>query len=161
MSNWLKFRALDPFEKRLLVRALFALPIVALSLRLLGFCRSKTLLSKSSPRIDPRAELDPIDSELAGKIARTVRIASERGPYRPNCLPRSLVLWWLLRRQGIDSDLRIGVRKTANGVRKTTNGLEGHAWVEHRGLALSDSGDVHQRFVAFGSEIAPAGSRSS
>jgi len=71
-----------------------------------------------------------------------VRIAAEHGFLRVNCLERSLTLWWLLGRRGIESQLRIGVR-TASGQ------FEAHAWVERDGIALNDSNDVGQRFSPF------------
>jgi hypothetical protein len=81
-------------------------------------------------------------------MARLVDAAARRGPYSATCLPRSLTLWWLLRRRGIDSYLRIGVRKAAGRI-------EAHAWVELRGLVLNDQGDVSQRFAPFDRPIAP------
>jgi hypothetical protein len=66
-------------------------------------------------------------------------------------LIESLVLWWLLRRQGFDGDLRIGVRKHAGQ-------LQAHAWVEHRGQALNDAGDG---FVPFDTVIVPSGSQAA
>ena len=74
------------------------------------------------------------------RVARLVQLAADRGPVRANCLERSLVLWALLRRRGIDSDLRIGARK--HGER-----LEGHAWVEWDGVVLNDADDAQERFV--------------
>jgi len=41
--------------------------------------------------------------------------------------------------QGIQSDLRFGVRRDSAD-------LEVHAWVEHLGLPLNDSADVAERF---------------
>jgi hypothetical protein len=58
-----------------------------------------------------------------------------------DCLPRSLMLCWLLRRRGIDSQLHIGVRK-GNGK------MEAHAWVERNGVILNDQPDVNERFAA-------------
>jgi hypothetical protein len=52
-----------------------------------------------------------------------------------------LTLWWLLRIQGIDSDIRIGVRK---GTR-----LEAHAWVEINSTVVNDRSDIGCDFVPF------------
>jgi hypothetical protein len=49
----------------------------------------------------------------------------------------------LLRRRGIASALRIGVRKGQTG------SLEAHAWIECCGQVLNDRTDVHERFAAF------------
>jgi hypothetical protein len=58
-----------------------------------------------------------------------VRLAAVYGPYHATCLPRAVVVWALLRRQSIDGELTIGVRKAADD-------LEAHAWVELDGVAL-------------------------
>jgi Transglutaminase-like superfamily len=79
---------------------------------------------------------------LVQQTARMVRAAADHGPFHGNCLRQSLALWWLLRRQGIDSELRIGVRKS--GAR-----FEAHAWIEWRGRALNERADLRQRFAAF------------
>jgi hypothetical protein len=59
--------------------------------------------------------------------------------FHPTCLHRSLTLWWLLRRQGVASELRIGVRKEQGR-------FEAHAWVERAGVALNDRADIGQDF---------------
>jgi len=53
-----------------------------------------------------------------------------------------LTLWWLLGRQGIASELRIGVRKEQGR-------FEAHSWVEYEGVTLNDELDVGSRFAAF------------
>ena len=59
-----------------------------------------------------------------------------------NCLTRSLLLVWLLRRRGVSTDLRIGVRLSQGN-------LEAHAWVEHEGSAINEASDIGARFAAF------------
>ena len=71
--------------------------------------------------------------EVAGTaeaIARTVDAVARRLPVRSRCLPRSLALWTMLQRAGIDATLRIGMR--------TDGSAEAHAWVEHDGSALGE-----------------------
>jgi hypothetical protein len=88
-----------------------------------------------------------LDDEEQG-LARTraiVRLAQGAAAwswFHPTCLHRALTLWWLLRRQGVASELRIGVRKEQGR-------FEAHAWVERAGVALNDGSDVNVRFAAF------------
>ena len=65
--------------------------------------------------------------------------------YMGACLSQSLVLQWLLWRQGILTDLRIGVHKR--------DGFHAHAWVEYDGYPLGEGAAVHQRYHAFQSII--------
>ena len=135
MTNIGRLRELSSRERRLLASAFVSLPIVALGLRMLGFTRLRGLLSRhSSPQTN--------NSESARSVAQMVRIAADHGLIAANCLERSLTLWWLLARRGIESDLRIGVR-TASGQ------FEAHAWVERDGIALNDSKDVSHRYSPF------------
>jgi hypothetical protein len=90
------------------------------------------------------AETPSIDLRLtnglsAETIARLVRIAAERGPYRAKCLEQSLVLRWLLLRQGIDARIVFGARKDDEQ-------MQAHAWVEVNGVALSEDNGVYQDF---------------
>jgi len=62
--------------------------------------------------------------------------------FRPNCLEQSLVLWWLLRRRGIEAALRIGARKDSNR-------FEAHAWLELNSQVLNDASAEHRHFVPF------------
>jgi hypothetical protein len=121
------------------------LPITAGSLRMLSFARVQAVLSSTLPRAAAaRVSCAPDRVQAA---TRVVRLAAERGLVRVNCLPHSLVLWWLLRRRGADAVLRFGVRKTGAEI-------EAHAWVELDGAALNDDDDVHERFAAFDRAIA-------
>ena len=76
-----------------------------------------------------------------------VRAAAREGLGRPNCLSRSLVLWWLLARQGFPAELRIGARKKDGA-------LEAHAWVELAGRVLGEDDDPHAQFAAFEQPVA-------
>jgi hypothetical protein len=148
-----KFQRLSWAERWLLVQALFLLPLTAVALRWLGLRRWQAALA-GLVRIDE----PPVGSQVETAVqqvqatARMVRAAAWYSPYRASCLQQSLVLWWLLRRQGIHSDLRIGVRKEGGR-------LEAHAWVEHSGTVLNDVGNVDQCFSPFSCPIVPAEAR--
>ena len=150
MDNWRKFRRLAAGERGLLLRALLLLPLTALALRLLGLRRWQSAVARLlAPGLASRERWPEAALERARLTARMVQAAERHGLGRPNCLAESLVLWWLLRRQGIASELRIGVRKQGNL-------LEAHAWVEHRGVVLNDLGGVHRHYAPFHGSIAAA-----
>ena len=71
-----------------------------------------------------------------------VNAADRLGLVHPSCLAKSLTLWWLLGRQGIPSQLRIGIRKEAEK-------FEAHAWVERDGAALNEPDEHHHHYAAF------------
>lgn len=141
---WRVFRQLPPAEQQLSLRALAALPMTSLGLRLFGYNRTWRLLAASALRPGPRR--DPGDVDL---VARAVNRAARRWPSEPTCLARSLVLWWFLRRRGWPADVWVGVRREAAA-------MEAHAWVELSGRVLNDRPDVRDRYVAFEQPLAAA-----
>jgi len=74
--------------------------------------------------------------------AHMVNTADRHGFVHPSCLAKSMTLWWLLGRQGIDSLLRIGIRKE-------NDKFEAHAWVERNGAALNEPDEHHHHYAAF------------
>ena len=143
-----RFRKLQPRERRILLAALIELPLMALALRLLGFRRLQSALMKFGLRRrgDPGGSVLSSTAE-ANTIEKLVSAAVNEGIYRANCLERSLTLWWLLRREGISSQLKIGVRKA-------NDRLEAHAWIEFDGSVLNDDPAVHTDYSPFTQDIA-------
>lgn len=139
-----KLRNLSGAERRLLFYALAMLPVVGLGLRVFGMRRVQSALAWQQSSSVRRTMSAPHAEAVA--LARLVDIAARHGPYKAKCLPRSLVLQWLLARRGIDAALRVGVRKTAGAI-------EAHAWLEHEGHPLIDGRGVHERFAAFDDAI--------
>jgi hypothetical protein len=92
-----------------------------------------------------------IDFEIndqAFQISQMVSIAARNGFFRATCLRRSLLIWWFLRRQGIDSKIRFGVR-TLKGQ------LEAHAWVEINTKVISEWDNTYKDYLSLGSEFPP------
>lgn len=140
-SHWGKLHQLDWSERCLLAQALVLLPLSAMALQCLGFRR----LYPTPPALWTQFRVSCSAPEAAlrraYKIARMVRIAAGNSPAHSSCLERSLTLWWLLRRQGITSEVCLGVRKVAGQ-------FEAHAWVAYAGRVLNDRDDVHRRFAS-------------
>lgn len=149
-TKWRQFRSLPPFQRKLVFRAMAFLPLTEAGLRVLGFSRWKALIERLSSS-DPRERIEDagVQSAVVESIARAARSAEVHGFTAPNCLERSLTLWWLLRRHGIEAELRIGGRK--NGSR-----FEAHAWVESGGAVVNESPEVHDHYARFDAPIAAA-----
>jgi hypothetical protein len=140
-AKWSTWRSLTDFERRQTLAALVWLPVVGLGLRL-GYGRLTAGLARLAPL--PAGSLVPSpDAEArAAAVARSVSRAARFGAVRGSCLTQSLVVWWLLRRCGMDAEVRFGVRRM-------TDPFQAHAWVEHRGTVLNDTLDVRERFAVF------------
>lgn len=146
-----RFNALESEARGLLVRAAVLLPVISLCLRIRGFRFAQGVLHKLSPATEKPAQSGSLasaqsaDSAIAAKVlltARMVRAAARYSLVRATCLEQSLTLWFLLRRQGMAAELRIGARKVAGK-------FEAHAWVECDGEALDQAKDVHRHYAAF------------
>jgi len=113
------------------------LPATAVGLRALGFRRARALLLPGSSAPDARRDLP-----RAQAVARIVHGAAPWSPLRADCLPRALVLGHLLRRQGLEAELRLGAAQPGDA-------FVAHAWVEHDGVALAEAADTTIRFATF------------
>jgi hypothetical protein len=131
-------------------RAATLLPLLGASLRIRGYNKTQQRLQKKLSRRAPAA---PLQVEDAGKqldlTCRMVRAAEHYSPFPSSCLEQSLLLWYLLQRQGIAASLRIGVRKDETK-------FEAHAWVEHNGVALNQADERHRHYAPFESELSKA-----
>lgn len=140
-----RFSALERPARALFLRAAALLPLISLSLRLRGFRKTQAFLQKFLSF--PSHPADTSASSSAQLTVRMVRAAVRNSLGHPTCLEESLALWWLLGRQGISSDLRVGVRKDGEK-------FEAHAWVERAGIALNEPEARHQHYAAFDAALA-------
>jgi hypothetical protein len=133
------------------LRALWMLPLISWSLRLLGFERCRAILIRqASLRIVKSS--GPVERDLAEAriAAQMLGIAAGIGSCRASCLQRSLALWWMMQREGICTDVFFGVYEDENGV-------NAHAWVELAGVVLNEREDVRDHYAAFRSVFSAAG----
>jgi len=135
-------------------RALALLPVIATSLQLRGYQKTLRSLRQRAEGWCAQPIADPQNGARVEKTCRMIRAAEQYGWVRANCLEQSLALWYLLRRQGIVSNLRIGVRKEKEK-------LEAHAWVEFDGAALNQDESHHFHYAAFEEELPEFGMERS
>jgi hypothetical protein len=140
-----RFSALPRPAKALFLRAAVILPFLSLLLHFRDFRYTRRFLQRLL-----RARENPIPT-VAGDprvalTSRMVQAAARHSPISSTCLERSLALWWLLARQGIAAQLRIGVRKDGEK-------FAAHAWVEHEGVAVGEPEDTHIHYTAFAEEM--------
>jgi len=154
MRELAKLRALTGRERRLLFFCLAATPVVAVSLSIFGFRRLQTAMARWPRPRSARWKTEQDVAAWARSAASVVAIAAGSGPVRATCLRRSLLLWWILRRDGIATVLRVGVNRESGELRA-------HAWVEHRGRPLNDADDIALRFSAFEQDFGASPERAS
>jgi hypothetical protein len=130
---------LSSHGRKLLLQALILFPLVHLSLTLKGLKQTQSLLANfvSKAQITPQK-----NTEVVCFTEKIVAIASRYSRPWGSCLRRSLVLWFLLRREGVESQLRIGVKREKDQ-------FSAHAWVEWDGVVLNDQSNVGDEFAMF------------
>jgi hypothetical protein len=135
-----KVRQLSHRERWLLFRSLLLLPVVHAALSIFGYSRLRIAMEKIIPLKDGRTLFSRANQlEEAYMMARIISIAAQYGVYKATCLRRSLVLWWLLREDGISSQICLGVRIHDHQ-------LDAHAWVEADGFVVNDAGNIREQF---------------
>ena len=72
------------------------------------------------------AQEEKILEQTLASVVTATRLYYRR---RKDCLPKSLTIYYLVRKQGIPAELCIGVKKFP---------FAGHAWVEYRGRIIDD-----------------------
>ena len=129
---------LSHIEQRTLLTAAACMPIFWLGLRMLGLPRFQARLERARKPVCPAIALPEVQA-----LGELVNIAARHSLGSRTCLTRSLLLSWLLRRRGVQSQLRIGVRFMQGT-------LDAHAWVECEGVPVNDSPDISKQFASFG-----------
>lgn len=123
------------------MRAWAAIPVVELSLRVLGYKRTLAWIEAVPEKAPPAREAG---QSLPGDVQqslprgasvflgeRLVRGAYRAHTFRGGCLPRSLVQYLLHRRDGTRARFVVGVRRPTPVPNETRGpGIEAHAWVE-------------------------------
>lgn len=130
-------------DRLLYARVIVLLPMISVALRVFGYKRVHAMLAaalRSHVPISGAAALAEAKS-----IGQVVRLAAKMTG--ATCLPRSLMLWWLLARRGVEAVLRIGVR-VEQGV------FTAHAWVEVQGRVINDRADVGSLYAPFSADMA-------
>lgn len=125
MTLLLKFAARSWTEKVLLVRALLLVSLVRLGLWVLPYKTVRRLLGQpESPSAERSAHRG--DGLRQRQVVGAVEAVSRRLLGKKPCLTQALVAQRLLRQEGLETTLRIGVAKDGHE-------LLAHAWLEREG----------------------------
>lgn len=117
-----RFISLPPSRRSLLVGSLVHVLAVRLALTLFPFARLRVAIERLRSRPSAAARVS------ADELAWSVSAVSRYVP-RATCLTQALALEALLRKQGYEAELRIGVARKGGRFRA-------HAWLEREGKIL-------------------------
>lgn len=112
-----------------------------LSLKLRGYKHTVEWIRRRVASVPQRTDVEP----TAVKAAEWwVAMAAAFYPGRAECLERSLVLYYVLRRQGVPVGYCHGVQPWP---------LISHAWVEYRGEVINDVPERVKEFTRFPDQL--------
>ena len=117
------------------LRCFLALLLVKAALLAASLRRIVRLIESSAPDEAPDESRSRADVE---HLARRITMAAAFFPGRARCLEQSLVLYAMLRRDGVAARLRLGVRP---------HPFEAHAWVEYAGEPVLEDPEKVARFI--------------
>jgi len=144
-ARWLRFWRRPRAEKWLAIQSLIVCLLSVIALRVIGFGRWKRILwvSSGGTKLADKG-LSREDIKIVEATYAVIDMVARNIPGRLiTCLPRSLTLWWILRRYGVKAELRLGVRNAGER-------FAAHAWVVCHGTVIGEA--EHDQFVSFESE---------
>ena len=124
----------------MLFKACLVVLVVWIALDTIQYKRVLNLVEKGIKPLNKHLSAFEIET-LQNRVVRAVRAVARRFLGNRPCLPQALATKWLLGREGIHSDLKIGVTKNENAE------LEAHAWLAVNGTIII-GGRTSPRFYA-------------
>ena len=135
-----RLRQLPRSDLRVLLCALVLVPLTSGMLEILGFRRVYAVLERLLRSRRPSMIRDAESHHLRARTMRhLVQRAAAHSPVTACCLPVSIVVWAMLRFEGLPAVLHLGVRSS-------NQGFKAHAWVESGSVVLDDEPGIWRSF---------------
>ena len=136
------FFRLSATDRHLLMVVFWLLLTVDLRIRFRGWNMTyKYMQAKAIAHTKPRVVYAD-EAYRVRQIASIVRLINKYIPYI-TCLRSSLVIWYLLQCDNIDSVVQIGARYAEDGQ------FEAHAWTEYKGMPIFEKDGIDKKYVPF------------
>ena len=136
----------DPHDALLTARMALWVVLITVLARLTSLPRAQRL-SSSAVRSRSLADSRETPAKLGELIDRVLGI--DLFVFRRSCWKRALVLHRYLALNGIESQIKFGLRKESNGM------MDGHAWLESKGQPLLED-NAHDYVVTFTLPVEPS-----
>ena len=133
-----KFLRLPGADKALFFKAILLSFAIRITSRTLGFNATVAFLQRFTGK---RKTATDEKAQVARHLYLLKNIQHFPN-FMVNCLSASTTFWWLLKRRGIDTQLRFGVMKEAGK-------LKAHAWLEYQGVSLTRNPAANEKYTMF------------
>lgn len=120
-----KYLSLDPADRVLVAQAFILVGAVRAGLAVMPYRTIYRVLQQTSHGRAVHSLSVVEQAQYRRRVVKAVRTAARKLLGDKPCLPQALAAQWFLRRAGVESTLRIGVRKDEK------EELLAHAWLEY------------------------------
>lgn len=135
-----RFVALPTDRRAISIEAVIALGVASLLVRTVPI----RWIARRLERPDTLPQALPAEAgNIIREVGWAVRAAAPKTPWKSACLAQALAGRWMLGRRGLDSSIRLGVAKDADG------NLQAHAWL-CAGDTILTGGAQARRFKPIG-----------
>lgn len=144
ISKTRTFLALPASHKRVFIKIALLAPLVEIGIKILKFKRTfgvlKFFVSENESNT-PKNE-----RQIVYRYRNYLYLYQKQFFSIGKCLAHSLVLWFLLAKKGIETDLRFGMKKQDKK-------LLAHSWLEYKRESLISESETDENYVPFSESI--------
>ena len=139
-NKWHQFWQLRLKDKLFLAYIVLLLVFAAVCRRIFSLRQLQRIMSFLFPLAhQPRYLYGNNSLNAVERTTRLLQIAATHGLFKANCLEQSLILWGLLRKQGIHPKIVIGACLVDGQ-------LQSHAWLEYEDQVINEQEDVASHY---------------
>lgn len=143
LSKIKTFFELPISDKLVLIKISLLVPLIEIGIKTIKFKKTFNILNLFVSK-----NTKPIKNELI-EINRHVNLLylfQRQFPFLGKCLSRSLGIWFLLAKKGINTQLKFGMKKE-------NNELLAHSWLEYNGKMLDIENEKNKKYTPFSESI--------
>jgi hypothetical protein len=137
------FFELPNSHKWIFIKISLIVPLVELGIKTIKFKRTLAILKLFINR-NPHSPENEL--KLVGRYTNYLHLYHRKFPFLGKCLARSLTLWFLLKREGIETELKFGMKKE-------NEKLLAHSWLEYDGKPLITKSEINEGYISFKESI--------
>lgn len=142
-SKFRTFLSLPGRHKVIFLKIALIVPLVEIGVKTLKFKRTFNILRSLASRKSKHPENE---QNLVYSHIDQAYIYHKQFFSFGNCLARCLTIWFLLKREGIETEIKFGMKKE-------TEKLLAHSWIEYEGQALIRKSEIDENYIPFSESI--------